>query len=140
QPGERVLVQLANMPEFLSVTFGLFRAGLIPVFALPAHRHTEIKHLAANAEAAAIVVGPTPDDFDYVAMAQAVQTELPALEHIIAVGAAGDAIAFDDFAANPARLPVQDVDASAVAFMQISGGSTGLPKLIPRTHNDYIYS
>ncbi|PGK53116.1 2,3-dihydroxybenzoate-AMP ligase, partial [Priestia megaterium] len=28
----------------------------------------------------------------------------------------------------------------SVAFLQISGGSTGLSKLIPRTHDDYIYS
>jgi 2,3-dihydroxybenzoate-AMP ligase len=27
-----------------------------------------------------------------------------------------------------------------VAFFQLSGGSTGTPKLIPRTHNDYDYS
>ena len=27
-----------------------------------------------------------------------------------------------------------------VAFLQLSGGSTGLSKLIPRTHDDYIYS
>lgn len=30
--------------------------------------------------------------------------------------------------------------ASDVAFLQLSGGSTGLPKLIPRTHDDYLYS
>lgn len=27
-----------------------------------------------------------------------------------------------------------------VALFQLSGGSTGTPKLIPRTHNDYDYS
>ena len=27
-----------------------------------------------------------------------------------------------------------------MAFFQLSGGSTGVPKLIPRTHDDYIYS
>lgn len=27
-----------------------------------------------------------------------------------------------------------------IAFLQLSGGTTGLPKLIPRTHADYIYS
>ncbi len=30
--------------------------------------------------------------------------------------------------------------ADEVAFFQLSGGSTGTPKLIPRTHNDYYYS
>ncbi|MFP3561422.1 AMP-binding protein, partial [Paraburkholderia sp. SIMBA_049] len=27
-----------------------------------------------------------------------------------------------------------------IAFLQLSGGSTGTPKLIPRTHDDYLYS
>lgn len=140
EPGERVVVQLNNIPEFLSVTFGLFRARLIPVFVLPAHRQTEIAHLAGNAEASALVVGPSPDDFDYVAMAREVQAEIPALQHIIAVGEARGAISFDGFEANTAALPENDADPSSVAFMQASGGSTGLSKLIPRTHDDYLYS
>ena len=39
----------------------------------------------------------------------------------------------DDFLPSP-------TSASDVAFFQLSGGSTGTPKLIPRTHNDYDYS
>lgn len=139
-PGARVLVQLGNIAEFLSVTFGLFRAGLVPVFALPAHRQTEISHLVAASEAAAIVVGPTPDGFDYLAMARAVQAEQPGLAHVIAVGDARDAVAFDRFTPAPQTLPPMPADASRVVLMQISGGSTGLPKLIPRTHDDYLYS
>lgn len=34
----------------------------------------------------------------------------------------------------------QETPADHVAFFQLSGGSTGTPKLIPRTHNDYYYS
>lgn len=142
EPGDRVIVQLANIPEFLSTTFGLFRAGLLPVFALPAHRQTEIAHFVRNAEAAAIVVGPAPDGFDYAGMAQKVQAEQPALRHVIAVGRAASAgcVAFDAFTANAACLPTAEAQPSDVAFMQISGGSTGLSKLIPRTHDDYLYS
>ncbi len=144
EPGDRVIVQLANVPEFLSATFGLFRAGLIPVFTLPAHRKTEIAHFVDTAEAAALVVGEAPDGFDYVAMAREVQAEWPRLRHIVAVGGAGrdgeGCVAFDGFGSEAAPPPDADVDASDVAFMQISGGSTGLPKLIPRTHDDYLYS
>lgn len=157
-PGERVIVQLGNIADFLSVTFGLFRAQLVPVFALPAHRHTEIGHFANKAEAAAIVVGPTPDRFDYIGMAKKVQAAQPSLRHIIAVGTGTASTAlhpattssqrhadkgyvcFDDFVANPASLPADDADPASVALLQISGGSTGLSKLIPRTHNDYLYS
>ena len=44
--GDRVLLQLPNVPLFFPVVFGLFRAGILPVFCLPAHRETELAHFA----------------------------------------------------------------------------------------------
>jgi len=140
KPGDRVVVQLPNLPEFLSVIFGLFRAKLIPVYALPAHRSTEIVHFLKRSEAAAYVVADRHEGFDYRALARAVQTEVPALRHVVVVGEAEEFASFDGFRADPACLPTDDADPSDVAFLQISGGSTGLSKLIPRTHDDYLYS
>ncbi len=140
KPGDRVVVQLPNLPEFLSVIFGLFRARLIPVYALPAHRSTEIVHFLKRSEAAAYVVADRHEGFDYRALARAVQVEVPELRHVVVVGEAEEFAAFDGFRADPASLPTQDADPSDVAFLQISGGSTGLSKLIPRTHDDYLYS
>jgi len=140
KPGDRVVVQLPNLPEFLSVIFGLFRAKLIPVYALPAHRSTEIVHFLKRSEAAAYVVADRHEGFDYRALARAVQAEVPDLRHVVVVGEAEEFASFDGFRADPAALPTDDVDPSDVAFLQISGGSTGLSKLIPRTHDDYLYS
>lgn len=141
QPGDRVVVQLGNMPQFYSVVFGLFRAGLIPVYALPAHRLTEITHFATKAEACAYVIAARYEQFDYLALAREVKAAQPALEHVIVVdGDAGEFTSFSSFRPEPARLPTTDADPQSVAFLQISGGSTGLSKLIPRTHDDYIYS
>ena len=140
KPGDRVVVQLPNLPEFLSVIFGLFRAKLIPVYALPAHRSTEIVHFLKRSEAAAYVVADRHEGFDYRALARAVQAEVPELRHVVVVGEAEEFAAFDGFRADPASLPTDDADPSDVAFLQISGGSTGLSKLIPRTHDDYLYS
>ncbi|WP_394442285.1 (2,3-dihydroxybenzoyl)adenylate synthase (plasmid) [Sphingobium naphthae] len=140
KPGDRVIVQLPNIPAFLSVTFGLFRAGLIPVFTLPAHRLTEITHFARKSGAAAYVIADRHDGFDYRLLADAVKADVPALRHVIVVGDPGDHVAFDAFAADPDRLPSGQADPSDVALVQISGGSTGLSKLIPRTHRDYLYS
>ncbi|WP_338576616.1 AMP-binding protein [Brevundimonas olei] len=140
KPGDRVVVQLPNLPEFLSVIFGLFRAKLIPVYALPAHRSTEIVHFLKRSEAAAYVVADRHEGFDYRALARAVQAEVPDLRHVVVVGEAEEFASFDGFRADPAALPTDDADPSDVAFLQISGGSTGLSKLIPRTHDDYLYS
>ncbi len=140
KPGDRVVVQLPNLPEFLSVIFGLFRAKLIPVYALPAHRLTEIVHFLTRAEASAYVVADRHEGFDYRVLARAVQAEVPELRHVVVVGEAEEFASFDGFRADPAALPTDDADPSDVAFLQISGGSTGLSKLIPRTHDDYLYS
>jgi len=140
KPGDRVVVQLPNLPEFLSVIFGLFRAKLIPVYALPAHRSTEIVHFLRRAEASAYVVADRHEGFDYRVLARAVQAEVPGLRHVVVVGEAEEFASFDAFRADPASLPTEDADPSDVAFLQISGGSTGLSKLIPRTHDDYLYS
>ena len=39
----------------MEVVFGLFRVGAWPVFALPAHRETELRHFAELTDAVAIV-------------------------------------------------------------------------------------
>ncbi|MFU0504816.1 (2,3-dihydroxybenzoyl)adenylate synthase [Pseudaminobacter sp. NGMCC 1.201702] len=139
RPGDRVVVQLANVPEFLSATFGLFYAGLVPVFALPAHRLTEISHFADKSEASAYVVAASDEGFDYRKLAREVVAATPSIHHVVVIGEAEEFVAFDAFQLDSAPLPGCP-SPSAVAFLQISGGSTGLSKLIPRTHDDYIYS
>jgi len=139
EPGDRVLVQLPNIPEFLSVVFGLFLARLIPVYALPAHRLTEISHLAEKSGARAYVIAQSHDGFDYTKLAAEVLAKVPALRDVIVLGATDTYIPFESLLGQTATLP-EDPDPSSVAFLQISGGSTGLSKLIPRTHDDYLYS
>ncbi|MGK4590880.1 (2,3-dihydroxybenzoyl)adenylate synthase [Amycolatopsis sp. w19] len=135
QAGDRVVVQLPNVPEFASVVFGLWRAGALPVFALPAHRASDLRHFAEQSEAVAILTVGEHERFDHAAMARAVAAEIPSVRNVFVVGT-------EEFAeleaATPRALP--DPDPAGVAFLQLSGGSTGLPKLIPRTHDDYLYS
>lgn len=138
-PGDRVVVQLPNIPEFFSVVFGLFRAGVLPVFALPAHRSTEIAHFVAAAEASAYIIADRSDGFDYRTLAAQVRSQSPALRHVIVVGEPGEYLSLDEVTSLAADVG-PGPQPSDVAFMQLSGGSTGLAKLIPRTHDDYIYS
>ncbi|WP_415949188.1 (2,3-dihydroxybenzoyl)adenylate synthase [Streptomyces sp. KLOTTS4A1] len=134
-PGDRVVLQLPNIPEFLPVVFGMWRAGVLPVFALPAHRHSELRHFAAHSEAAAIVTVGEHERHDHAAMARAVASDVDSVRQVMVVGSRE----FADLAASaPRELP--DPDSGGVAFLQLSGGSTGLSKLIPRTHDDYLYS
>lgn len=140
QPGERVVVQLGNIAAFYAVVFGLFRAGLVPVYALPAHRSTEIAHFVRKAQASAYVVADRYEGFDYRLLAREILAMDLGLREVVVVGDAAEFTALDSLQGDPALLPRADPDPQSVAFLQISGGSTGLSKLIPRTHDDYIYS
>jgi 2,3-dihydroxybenzoate-AMP ligase len=133
--GDRVLVQLPNRPEFVSVIFALWRLGAWPVFTLPAHRRTELRHFAERAEAKAIVTVGEHERHDHAATAREVADDVASVREVLVVGS-------PEFAelsrTEPREFP--DPDPEGVAFLQLSGGSTGLSKLIPRTHDDYLYS
>jgi len=135
RPGDRVVVQLPNVPEFVPAVFGLWRAGALPVFALPAHRDSELRHFAAQSEAVAILTVDHHERHDHAGTARAVADDVPSVREVLVVGSPEWA---DLVATAPRELP--DPDPGGVAFLQLSGGSTGLPKLIPRTHDDYLYS
>ncbi|MEV6274142.1 AMP-binding protein [Nocardia sp. NPDC051832] len=137
-PGDRVVVQLPNVPEFLTVLFGLLRAGIIPVLTLPAHRRAEIEHLAALSEAVAYIVADRQGDFDYRELAATVRDAVPSLRHVLVAGDPGEFTDLNSIAREGDSLP--RVDAGAIALMLVSGGTTGLPKLIARTHDDYVYN
>ncbi|MBV2363777.1 (2,3-dihydroxybenzoyl)adenylate synthase [Streptomonospora nanhaiensis] len=144
-PGDRVVVQLPNVPEVFEVVFGLFRLGALPVYALPAHRRAEVAHLCAATEAAALVVADVHAGFDHRDLAERVRAETGGPARVVVVGDAGGRAGFTPLA-EVRRLgegqepPAPAADPADVAFLQLSGGTTGLPKLIPRTHDDYLYS
>lgn len=138
--GARVLVQLPNVPEFLSVVFGLLRASLLPVFVLPAHRRSEVEHFGRASAAVACVVPDVHGGFDYRAMIRDVLPALPQLRHIVVGGDAEEFVPLDTLASTPPVAPALPSQPSDVAFLQLSGGSTGFSKLIARTHDDYLYS
>lgn len=136
---DRVVVQLPNIGAFHEVCFALFRLGALPVFALPAHRASEIGYFCEFTEAVAYVIADRHGGFDYRTLAASVKAKTPSLQHVIVVGDAGPFTPLESlYAAQPVALTEPRPD--DVAFFQLSGGSTGVPKLIPRTHDDYLYS
>ncbi|MER7754551.1 (2,3-dihydroxybenzoyl)adenylate synthase [Kitasatospora sp. NPDC097643] len=138
--GDRVVVQLPNVAEFFEVVFALFRIGALPVFALPAHRYTEIGHFCSFTGAAGYVVPAVEGGFDYRRLASRVRAENPALRLVLVAGEdPGEHVRLADVPCDGPG-PSAEPHPEDVAFLQLSGGSTGVPKLIPRTHDDYLYS
>jgi len=137
--GERVVVQLPNVAEFFAVLFACFRLGAIPVLALPGHRRAEIGAFCQIAEASAYICAERFQQYDYRELAREVRSVAPSLRHVVVAGEdAAEFTALDSLYAEPRPLPERS--AGEIALLQLSGGSTGTPKLIPRTHDDYLYS
>ncbi|WP_333850756.1 (2,3-dihydroxybenzoyl)adenylate synthase EntE [Leclercia sp.] len=136
QRGETALVQLGNVAEFYITFFALLQVGVAPVNALFSHQRSELNAYASQIEPALLIADRAHglfagDDFlnTFVDQHRSLRVVLlrgEGLETAIARPA-------DNFIASP-------TPADEVAFFQLSGGSTGTPKLIPRTHNDYDYS
>jgi 2,3-dihydroxybenzoate-AMP ligase len=146
-PDDRVLVQLPNGWQFIVFTLACFRSGIIPVMALPAHRHHELSYLAEHSEAVALVVPDEIKGFDHQELADEIAENTPSVRWVLVSGAPkGDAIDLDALLAasdSPGARERMDAiapHADAPACFLLSGGTTGLPKLITRTHNDYAYN
>ena len=143
---DRVVLQLPNVPQFVYAYLALVRIGAIPVTALRAHRHSEVRHFLTASGATAYVIADRIKDFDYRAMARELAPAAPALRTVFVAGEAGDGQrslqAMLDAPRSDAdvaqRLAGVRPDPSEVATMLLSGGTTSLSKLIPRTHDDYV--
>ena len=141
QNGDTALVQLGNVADFYVTVFALFKLGVASVFALFSHQRTELSAYAAQIEPKLLIADRTHALFADDSFINALCAAQPSLQQVILRNdnqpentlEALMAEAAGDYVATPTA-------ADEVAFFQLSGGSTGTPKLIPRTHNDYYYS
>lgn len=141
-PGDRMLLQLPNTCRFAVTLFGLLRAGVVPVMCLPGHRLAELGHFAELSGAVGAVIPDSTKAFDYRGMATQLVAEHAGVQHVVIDGAAGEFIALSSLTefSGPPAPPRAPVDPSLPALLLVSGGTTGLPKLIARTHDDYLYN
>jgi 2,3-dihydroxybenzoate-AMP ligase len=146
RPLDRVLFQIANCKELLFSFIGCLKAGLIPVCTLPAHREREIEYLGRHVDAQAHIVQGDDPKFDLPVFAQTMRARIPSIRHVISVR--GATVAGIDRLEEliksiqpvAALRMVQEVprDSFQVGLFQLSGGTTDVPKVIPRMHNDYL--
>jgi 2,3-dihydroxybenzoate-AMP ligase len=144
--GERVVLQLPNSVDFVLAYLALQWIGAVPVMALRPHRQAELRHFIGASGATAYLVPEVAGGFDFREMAAQMQREFPALRWVAVAGAPGPgqralAAMADD------ALPMAEVEAAlaplapapgGLCTMLLSGGTTSLNKLIPRTHDDYV--
>lgn len=140
--GDTALVQLPNVAEFYIVFFALLKAGIAPLNALYSHRQYELTKFSEQIQPNIIIASQHHEVFandDFIVSLRENSVEPSLVLKLDASEAEYSLTAwFEPFSNDTGRLSPSEP--SDVAFFQISGGSTSVPKLIPRTHNDYEYS
>jgi 2,3-dihydroxybenzoate-AMP ligase len=154
QTGDRVLLQITNVSWAVTAWYGLLKAGLVPVATLAQHRRHEIADVAAQTEPAAHLIQADFPGNDLPALARETAEGQPSLRVLLTLNAGGEgpegsvaleslatAGTADDAGARAAVEAIQqDIAPDDVAAMQLSGGTTSVPKVIPRLHAEYWYN
>lgn len=143
KPRDRVVLQLPNSIEFVVTFLALTRLGAIPVMALRAHRYSEIRYFVEASGAVAYMVPGLVQQLDFRELAAEVQRDCPALSAVYVLddplpGQHSLRALLTQPAPSAEALSNLPVDAAEVALMLLSGGTTSMSKLIPRTHDDYV--
>lgn len=148
KPLDLAVFQCGNCNELLLTFFACLKAGIIPLCSLQAFRKLEVGYLGNLCEARLHVVQGDDPKFDDVAFAQEMQAEVSSFSYILQARGErrGSAVLLADLIRNMpldrARALLADVrhDPFQVAVFQLSGGTTGVPKIIPRFQNEYLYN
>ncbi len=146
KPLDRVVPTLPNVHEFVLLYFALQKIGCIPIAALVTHRYAEISQFVQLSGATTCVYPDTAGDFAFAPVIARVQAENPSLKFRLVLGEAGPGeVSLRELIKKPATLPASRlteirIDPTDPCIFQLSGGTTGIPKLIPRTNNDYAYN
>jgi 2,3-dihydroxybenzoate-AMP ligase len=146
RPLDRIVPTLPNVHEFVILYFALQKLGAIPIAALVTHRYAEISQFVNLSGATTCVYPETSGDFTFAPVIDRVQAENASLKFRLVLGKAGPGEhSLRELIDRPATLPLSTlkdihIDPTDPCIFQLSGGTTGIPKLIPRTNNDYAYN
>lgn len=146
KPLDRVVPTLPNVYEFVVLYFALQKIGAIPIAALVTHRYAEISQFVNLSGATTCVYPDTSGDFTFGPVIDRVQAENTSLKFRLVLGEPGAGeLSLRDLIHRPATRHVSTlkeihIDPTDPCIFQLSGGTTGIPKLIPRTNNDYAYN
>jgi len=148
KPKDRVLLQLPNWNEFVFAFFALQKIGAITVLLIDRYRQFEINHLVNISGARAWIIPTKYKKTDYVPIIEDVLREHPEMEHVITVRGEVNQPGFSSLEKligeteltdeNLEKLAAARPDPMQIAHMGPTGGTTGLPKIVARSHNSLL--
>lgn len=159
--GERIALMLPNLLQYPVALFGALRAGCVVVNTNPRYTARELAHQLADAGATAIVV---LDNFAYTleqALADTpvrhviiarvgdmlpfpkgriVNLVVKHVRHMVPAWHIGNTMAFSDALRLGENMALDEAapEAGDTAFLQYTGGTTGVPKGVVLTHGNMV--
>jgi non-ribosomal peptide synthetase component E (peptide arylation enzyme) len=146
-PGSIVLLQVPNWVESLVIYMGLQTIGAMPVMCLPRHGQRELERFCELTGAVAWIGPVTFGRTEYIPWLRAIREKHPHLKHLIVVReeAPPGTISFSQLMAESRAdkgsgqyLRKFRPSPDDVIHLAPTGGTTGLPKLVPRTANAHL--
>jgi pyochelin biosynthesis protein PchD len=144
--GDRAIFQMGTTVETAIALLACYKVGIIPVCSLPQHREVEIGQLTQQSSAKAYFVQADFSSFDLVGFARQRMGRHATLKHLIIARGAhrGQGTTLEaliektPLAYAEKRLTNVRLGPGDVLSFQLSGGTTGIPKIIPRFHGEYL--
>ena len=136
---DHVISWFNNRIEYFESLFGLFMVGAVPILLLPTHRKKELFTIAEFGQAKAIVTYGIDLGFDYLEVAKEYIKEKDSEVKLFAFQQSKGVICLNDAEVAENYEPAS-IRGEEIALFLLSGGTTSVPKLIPRTHAAYYYN
>ncbi|NHN39248.1 AMP-binding protein [Pseudomaricurvus alcaniphilus] len=138
--GDVVSFQLPNWRETVALDIAATWLGLVVNPVIPIYRDRELAFILADSRARCLFIPGTYRKFDYPAMIQRLQPQLPELEFVVTVRdeekrdgtLAYEALIQADPSAAPAR---QAIAGDSVKLIMYTSGTTGRAKAVRHSHN-----
>ncbi|ATY13010.1 long-chain fatty acid--CoA ligase [Amycolatopsis sp. AA4] len=131
EPGDKVAVQLPNVPEFVLACFGILKAGLVMVPLNPLLTAPEIAYHLRDSDARLLIAfGPLAG----AALKGAGQLPVYLVGEAGEAGEAGGARSFDDLLESPDSGLLRPMSPDDTAVILYTSGTTGRPKGAELTH------
>ena len=133
QKGDRVAILSRTRLEWTLCDFALALLGAVSVPIYQTSSREECAHILADSGARAIVC----EDGAHLERVAGLETELPALEHLLVMDPAPGALALGELE-KPGSPPAGSVAASDILTFIYTSGTTGPPKGCVLTHGNFV--
>ncbi|MGV9310759.1 AMP-binding protein [Streptomyces sp. NPDC003691] len=146
RPGDAVMFQMGNTAETVISYLGCLLAGTRPVCTLPQHGVREVGLLAEHTGARFLITQADFRDGRLLGQARELLERGSVASVVVARGDdSSGGHSYEGIVSAGRRhggepLPYTTVLPDDIAVFQLSGGTTGLPKIAPRLHEEYAYN